>query len=94
MIGGFAVAESQLSHAGQIAQLTAGDLFIWTDLELINTNNFLIFQDKMGADWLAYGYGALVTSGGIIGYAKAGKSIMSILFSFILQVVNYSEALG
>ncbi len=27
----------------------------------------------MGVDWLAYGYATLVASGGIIGYAKAGK---------------------
>ncbi|XP_050797628.1 transmembrane protein 14C-like isoform X1 [Gopherus flavomarginatus] len=27
----------------------------------------------MGLDWIGFGYAALVTSGGIIGYAKAGS---------------------
>uniref|UniRef100_A0A674HV86 Transmembrane protein 14C n=1 Tax=Terrapene triunguis TaxID=2587831 RepID=A0A674HV86_9SAUR len=27
----------------------------------------------MGLDWVGFGYAALVTSGGIIGYAKAGS---------------------
>ncbi|XP_043396020.1 transmembrane protein 14C isoform X2 [Chelonia mydas] len=28
---------------------------------------------RMGLDWIGFGYAALVTSGGIIGYAKAGS---------------------
>ncbi|KAG6928248.1 transmembrane protein 14C, partial [Chelydra serpentina] len=30
-------------------------------------------EGRMGLDWIGFGYAALVTSGGIIGYAKAGS---------------------
>lgn len=31
----------------------------------------------MSVDWLGYGYAALITIGGIVGYAKAGKDLIS-----------------
>lgn len=38
----------------------------------------------MGLDWIGFGYAALVASGGIIGYAKAGKSIgVSLIIEFL-----------
>ncbi len=43
----------------------------------------------MALDWFGYGYAALITIGGIVGYAKAGKisfmrqtTVFSILFRF------------
>lgn len=30
----------------------------------------------MSVDWLGYGYAALITIGGIVGYVKAGKHLM------------------
>lgn len=32
----------------------------------------------MSVDWFGYGYAALITIGGIIGYVKAGKDLASI----------------
>ncbi len=38
----------------------------------------------MAVDWFGYGYAALITIGGIVGYAKAGKS------SFMRQTTVFS----
>jgi hypothetical protein len=37
----------------------------------------------MGVDIVAYGYAALVASGGIMGYAKAGKFYLLTITDFI-----------
>lgn len=34
----------------------------------------------MSVDWAGYGYAALVASGGVIGYVKAGIAVCYILF--------------
>lgn len=30
----------------------------------------------MSTDWLGYGYAALITIGGVVGYAKAGNDVL------------------
>jgi len=34
----------------------------------------------MGIDFLAYGYAALVATGGVVGYAKAGNCKLNLCF--------------
>lgn len=42
--------------------------------ELLTTSPTLCpGQCNMSVDWVGYGYAALVASGGVIGYVKAGK---------------------
>ncbi len=43
----------------------------------------------MGVDWLAYGYGCLVASGGIIGYAKAGMLFIKEIVPFFALINNW-----
>jgi len=49
----------------------------------------------MGVDWFAYGYGALVATGGIIGYAKAGSTAslgMGLLFGAVIAYGAYQTS--
>lgn len=41
------------------------------------TTYISLLHSRMGLDWIGFGYAALVASGGMIGYAKAGIVLMS-----------------
>ncbi|XP_051543180.1 transmembrane protein 14Cb [Myxocyprinus asiaticus] len=45
----------------------------------------------MSVDWLGYGYAALITIGGIIGYAKAG-SLMSLVAGLLFGIAAFVGA--
>ncbi|XP_053842075.1 uncharacterized protein LOC128811807 isoform X1 [Vidua macroura] len=47
----------------------------------------------MAVDWLGFGYAALVTSGGIIGYAKAVFSCQPSCWLFVTRVPERSSGL-
>lgn len=38
----------------------------------------------MSMDWVGYGYAALVASGGVVGYVKAGMSLKSTIIGLFL----------
>ncbi|CAL8115796.1 unnamed protein product [Orchesella dallaii] len=49
----------------------------------------------MGIDFLAYGYAALVATGGVVGYAKAGSTAslgVGILFGAVLAYGAYQSS--
>ncbi|KAK4828460.1 hypothetical protein QYF61_026685, partial [Mycteria americana] len=43
----------------------------WAEIPTLTPISLLVFS--MAVDWLGFGYAALVASGGLIGYAKAGS---------------------